>query len=77
MSKAYKSWTIYSVGILIAWAIILVSRWELKGNPSFNEILLVFIGFFIGWLSATIKFVLISKGIFSWPTSSKSEKKQT
>ena len=61
MSKSYKSWAIYSAGIFIAWAIIILIRWELKGTPSLADLALVFAGFFIGWLSATIKFILITR----------------
>ena len=64
MSKSYKSWTIYSIGIFIAWAIVLLLRWKLKGTPDLKDISLVFAGFFIGWLSTTIKFVLVSKKIY-------------
>ena len=74
MSKSYKSWTIYSIAIFIAWAIILLIRWKLKATPdNFRDYGLIFLGFFIGWLSATIKFVLISKKIYG-PIPSKSEK---
>jgi hypothetical protein len=73
MTKPYKSWAIYSIGIFIAWAIIVLIRWRLKGTPDLNEIGLIFGGFFIGWLSATIKFVLLSKKIYG-PTSLKPEK---
>jgi hypothetical protein len=64
MSKAYKSWTIYSIGIFIAWAIVFLIRWRLRGTPDLNDVSLIFAGFFIGWLSATTKFVLVSKKIY-------------
>jgi hypothetical protein len=64
MRKSYKSWTIYSIGIFIAWTIIFFVRWRLKGTPSIHDLALVFCGFVIGWLSATIKFVLVSKKIY-------------
>jgi len=73
MRKSYKSWIIYSVGIFIVWAIVLVIRWRLKGTPALRDLALVFFGYFIGWLSATIKFVLVSKKIYG-PVSLKSEK---
>ena len=73
MSKSYKSWAIYSVGIFIVWAIVLLIRWRLKSAPDIKDIWLIFAGFFIGWFSATIKFVLISKKIYG-PIPSKSEK---
>ncbi len=73
MSKSYKSWTIYSVGLFVVWVLIFLARWKLKGTPGLDTIALIFFGYFVGWLSATIKFVLISKGIFGL-TSFKSGK---
>ena len=73
MSKSYKSWTIYSIGIFIAWTIVLLIRWRLKGTSDLKDIALIFFGFFIGWLSATIKFVLVSKNIYG-PVSLRSKK---
>jgi hypothetical protein len=64
---------IYSIGIFIAWAIVFLIRWKLKSAPDLSDLALVFAGFFIGWLSATIKFILISKNI-NGPMSLKSEK---
>jgi hypothetical protein len=36
-------------------------KWKLKGNPSLKDLALIFLGFFVGWLTATIKFIQISK----------------
>ncbi len=73
MSKSSKSWIIYSAGIFIVWAIVLLIRWRLKGTPDLKDVALVFLGYFIGWLSATIKFILVSKKIYG-PLPPKSEK---
>ena len=73
MSKSYKSWMVYSAGIFIVWAVVLFVRWRLKGTPDLWDLLLVFGGFFMGWLSATIKFILVSKGKYGL-LPSKSEK---
>jgi len=73
MSKAYNSWAIYSIGLFVVWAAIFLVRSGLKSSPSMHSLGLIFIGYFIGWLSATIKFVLVSKGYYGF-TTSKSEK---
>ncbi len=48
----------------MAWGIIFLIRWRLKSYPSLQDLALVFFGYFIGWLSATIKFVLVSNKIY-------------
>jgi hypothetical protein len=68
MSKSYNSWAIYSIGLFVVWALIFLVRSGLKSSPSMNSLLLIFFGYFIGWLSATIKFVLVSKGIYGFVT---------
>jgi hypothetical protein len=73
MTKSHKSWAIYSVGLFIAWAIVFLIRWRLKGTPDLKDVALIFFGFFIGWLSATIKFVLVSNKIYG-PLSLRSDK---
>jgi hypothetical protein len=64
MKKSYKSWAIYSAGLFIVWAIIFVVRWRLKSTPDLKDLALIFSGYFIGWLSATIKFILVSNKIY-------------
>lgn len=73
MSKSYQSWTIYSLGLFIVWGIIFLVRWKIKSSPDLKDLALIFLGYFVGWLSATIKFVLLSKKIYGL-TFSKSEK---
>jgi hypothetical protein len=73
MSKSYQSWAVYSVGLFIVWGIIFLVRWNFKSSPDLNDLALIFFGYLVGWLSATIKFVLVSKKIYG-PTFSKSEK---
>ena len=72
MNKAYKSWAMYSIGLFIVWGIIFLIRWHLKSNPNLKDLSLIFAGYFIGWLSATIKFILVSKKIYG-PTISNSK----
>lgn len=64
MNKSYKSWAIYSIGLFVVWALIFLARWELKGTPGLQTIAFVFFGYCVGWLSATIKFVLVSHGVY-------------
>lgn len=73
MNKSYRSWTIYSIGIFIVWGIIFLVRWHLKSSLDLKDLALIFLGYFVGWLSATIKFVLLSKKIYGL-TFSKTEK---
>jgi hypothetical protein len=73
MSKSYQAWTMYSIGLFIVWAVIFLVRWKLKSSPDLKDLSLIFFGYFVGWLSATIKFILVSKKIYG-PTFSKSEK---
>ena len=70
MKQSYKSWTIYSVGIFIVWAAIFLIRWKTKSNPNLKDLSLLFYGYFLGWLSATIEFVLVSNNIYG-PLSGK------
>lgn len=60
MSKSYQSWTLYSIGIFVVWGIVFIARQFVSSNPNNADLALVFLGYFIGWLSATIKFVLVS-----------------
>jgi len=73
MNKAYKSWVIYSIGLFIVWGIIFLIRWGLKSSPDIKDLSLIFAGYFIGWLSATIKFILVSKKKYGLLFSTKSE----
>ena len=49
-----RSYTAYSVGVAVAWAVALALASVLAPTAKRNNILLVFGGFVIGWLSATI-----------------------
>jgi RsiW-degrading membrane proteinase PrsW (M82 family) len=59
MNSWHKSWMVYSVGLFIAWAIVLILTWWLKGGTHLETAALVCAGFFLGWLSATIKMYLL------------------
>jgi hypothetical protein len=50
----YRNYWIYSAGLAIAWAIVLFLVLMIKGSESAQTFLLVFLGFCICWVSATI-----------------------
>jgi hypothetical protein len=49
-----RTYTAYSVGVGIVWAIILVLALSRDASGRRNNILLVFCGYAIGWISLTI-----------------------
>ena len=49
-----RTYTGYSIGVAIAWAVRLVLVWRLLPADKRRSNLLVFLGFVIGWTSATI-----------------------
>jgi hypothetical protein len=49
-----KSYAAYSVGVGIVWAILLVLASLFDAAARRNAIFLVFLGFTLGWISATI-----------------------
>ena len=54
MNIQTRSYTAYSVAVGIVWAVILVVTSVSASAAKFHTILVVFGGFVIGWLSATI-----------------------
>lgn len=50
----YRNYWVYSVGLLLAWAVVLLLTSALRGGPATHRPLLVFGGFCIGWVSTTI-----------------------
>jgi len=49
-----RNYWIYSAGLAIAWAVVLILTRTIRGSESTQTILLVFSGFCIGWVSTTI-----------------------
>jgi hypothetical protein len=49
-----RTYAAYSVGCLMAWAVILAIVESTGGNGKRHTVLLVFLGWAIGWTSATI-----------------------
>jgi hypothetical protein len=54
MNARMRTYTAYSIGVGIVWAVLLVAASLLDSASKRNDTLLVFFGFVIGWLSATI-----------------------
>lgn len=54
MKPRYGTYTGYSVGVAIVWAARLLITALLGSRDRFKKNLLVFSGFALGWLSATI-----------------------
>ena len=63
MDKSYKAWATWSIAIFIVWGLIFLVRSRVKSFPSQRDLLLIFSGYCIAWLAATIKFLLIIKGL--------------
>jgi len=54
MNIQARTYTAYSIGVGIVWAVILVVTSVTASAARWHTILVVFGGFVIGWLSATI-----------------------
>lgn len=50
----WRTYWFYSLGLLVAWAVVLLLTFLLRGAPVAQRVLLVFGGFCIGWVSTTI-----------------------
>lgn len=50
----FRNHWIYSLGLAVAWAIVLALTMIIKGRAAVEPTLLVFGGFCIGWVSTTI-----------------------
>ena len=53
MTRLRNYW-VYSIGLAVAWAVVLLLRLAIGGTPGVRTVLLVFLGFCIGWVSTTI-----------------------
>jgi hypothetical protein len=54
MKSRLNSYTAYSIGCAAVWAVILAVVSAGAGNDTRHTFLLVFLGWVVGWLSATI-----------------------
>jgi hypothetical protein len=50
----YRNYWVYSAGLLVAWAAVLLLASALRGGSTAQRFLPVFGGFCIGWVSTTI-----------------------
>ncbi len=50
----FRNYWIYSAGLAIAWAVVLLLALAVGGTQRAQTTLLVFFGFCIGWVSTTI-----------------------
>ena len=50
----FRNYWIYSAGLAVAWAVVLILALAVGGTQSAQITLLVFFGFCIGWVSTTI-----------------------
>lgn len=54
MKSRFRNYWIYSAGLAVAWAIILILIFALRGPTLGQVFLLVFFGYCIGWVTTTI-----------------------
>jgi hypothetical protein len=50
----FRNYWIYSAGLAIAWAVVLILALTIGGRERAQTTLVVFLGFCIGWVSTTI-----------------------
>ena len=50
----FRNFWIYSAGLAIVWAVVLILIRTIRGSESGQTILLVFGGYCIGWVTTTI-----------------------
>ena len=54
LNPRMKTYTAYSIAVGIVWAVLLLLAFAFASASKSHNILIVFAGFVIGWLSATI-----------------------
>ncbi len=54
MRARYATYTSYSVSCAVVWAVLLTSVWVFAGDSTRHNVSVLFAGWVIGWLSATI-----------------------
>ena len=54
MKVSLKTYTAYSIGCAVVWAVILTGVAFEAGKGTLHTFVVVFLGWVIGWLSATI-----------------------
>ncbi len=54
MKWARNTYAAYSIGCAVVWAVVLIGVAVFAGGDKLHTFILVFFGWWIGWLSATI-----------------------
>lgn len=54
MHQRFRTYTAYSIGTTIVWGLVLLVAWLIDPSSARDTFWLVSLGFFLGWLSATI-----------------------
>jgi len=54
MRRNLRTYTGYSIGLAVAWAVVLLLVWGIDPPTTQRHVVFVFLGFAIGWVSATI-----------------------
>jgi hypothetical protein len=67
MKKRLRTYTAYSIGCAVVWAVILIVVSTQASSHKGNNIRLVFFGWVLGWLSASI-----ARVVYPPPTSRRS-----
>jgi hypothetical protein len=49
-----RPYWVFSVAVFVLWGIIFLAHWLANSPPHPKTLGLIFLGYFIGWLSATI-----------------------
>ena len=52
--QRFRTYTAYSIGTAIVWGVVLLVAWLIDPSSTLHTFWLVSLGFFLGWLSATI-----------------------
>jgi hypothetical protein len=52
--RRFRSYWFYSTGLAIVWAVVLILVLTIRGRASAHAVLLVFLGYCLGWVSTTI-----------------------
>ena len=54
MRQRFRTYTAYSIGTAVVWGAVLLVAWLIDPSSTLDTFWLVSLGFFLGWLSATI-----------------------
>ena len=66
MRQRFRTYTAYSIGTAIVWGVVLLVAWLIDSSSTLRAFWLVSLGFFLGWLSATIARVVYPPPKKSW-----------